>query len=75
MGENEVKIIVEEGMPALTSNGVMGDRRKASAEEGVTSLSSCAALLATKTGARPTPRSQDRRAASAGLPSSRAHGR
>ena len=33
-GEAEVKIIFEKGMPALTSNGVLGDPRTATAERG-----------------------------------------
>jgi creatinine amidohydrolase/Fe(II)-dependent formamide hydrolase-like protein len=32
--ENEVKIIFEKGMPALTANGVLGDPAKASARKG-----------------------------------------
>lgn len=34
LGENEVKIILEKGMPALTQNGVLGDPRKATAKKG-----------------------------------------
>jgi creatinine amidohydrolase len=34
MGEKEVKIVLERGMPAITENGVIGDPRKASAEKG-----------------------------------------
>jgi len=33
-GEKELKIIFEQGMPALTKNGVLGDPRKASADKG-----------------------------------------
>ena len=33
-GEKEVAIILEKGMPALTSNGVLGDPRRASADKG-----------------------------------------
>ena len=33
-GEKELKIISEQGMPALTKNGVLGDPRKASADKG-----------------------------------------
>ncbi len=33
-GEAEMKIIFEKGMPALTSNGILGDPRKASADKG-----------------------------------------
>jgi creatinine amidohydrolase len=34
LGEAEMKIIFEKGMPALTSNGVLGDPRTASAAKG-----------------------------------------
>jgi len=34
LGEAEMKVIFEKGMPALTSNGVLGDPRTASAEKG-----------------------------------------
>ncbi len=33
-GEKEMKIIRDQGMPALTKNGVLGDPRKASADKG-----------------------------------------
>ncbi len=33
-GEKEMKIMREQGMPALSKNGVLGDPRKASAEKG-----------------------------------------
>jgi len=33
-GEKELKIMWEQGMPALTKNGVLGDPRKASADKG-----------------------------------------
>jgi len=33
-GDAEVKLIFEQGMPALTANGVLGDPRTASAEKG-----------------------------------------
>jgi creatinine amidohydrolase len=33
-GEKEVSIILEQGMPALTKNGVLGDPSKASADKG-----------------------------------------
>lgn len=33
-GEKEVSVILEQGMPALTKNGVLGDPRKASADKG-----------------------------------------
>jgi creatinine amidohydrolase len=32
--ENEVRLITEKGMPALTPNGILGDPRKASADKG-----------------------------------------
>jgi creatinine amidohydrolase len=32
--EKELKIISEQGMPALTQNGILGDPRKASADKG-----------------------------------------
>jgi creatinine amidohydrolase len=34
LGEAEMKVIFEKGMPALTANGVLGDPRTASAEKG-----------------------------------------
>jgi creatinine amidohydrolase len=34
MGEREIRIIFEKGMPGLTENGILGDPRKASAERG-----------------------------------------
>jgi creatinine amidohydrolase len=34
LGEAEMKLIFEKGMPALTSNGVLGDPRTATAEKG-----------------------------------------
>jgi creatinine amidohydrolase len=38
LGEEEVKIILEKGMPALTENGILGDPRKAAAKKGVVYL-------------------------------------
>lgn len=35
LGEKEVKIIIEKGMPALSEKGVLGDPTKASADKGV----------------------------------------
>lgn len=32
--ENEVRLILEKGMPALTPNGILGDPRRASADKG-----------------------------------------
>ena len=52
-GENELKIILEKGMPALTSNGVLGDPRTASAEKGEVYLERTAAFLAAEIGRRP----------------------
>jgi creatinine amidohydrolase len=52
-GESELKIIFEKGMPALTSNGVLGDPRTASAEKGETYLERTAAFLAAEIGRRP----------------------
>ena len=34
LGEREVKVILEKGMPALSEKGVLGDPKKASAERG-----------------------------------------
>lgn len=51
-GEAELKIILEKGMPALTSNGVLGDPRKASAEKGRIYLERLAAFLVEKVGQR-----------------------
>jgi len=45
LGEREVKIIMEKGMPALTENGVLGDPGKASAERGEIYLEKIAAYL------------------------------
>jgi creatinine amidohydrolase len=38
LGEKEVKIILDKGMPVLTKNGVLGDPTKASAEKGAAYL-------------------------------------
>ena len=45
LGEREVKIVFEKGMPALTQNGVLGDPRKASAEKGEVYLEKLAEFL------------------------------
>jgi creatinine amidohydrolase len=45
LGEREVKIVFEQGMPALTENGVLGDPRKASAEKGQVYLEELAEFL------------------------------
>jgi creatinine amidohydrolase len=38
LGEKEIKIILEEGMPSLTKNGVLGDPTRATAEKGMAYL-------------------------------------
>ncbi len=38
LGDNEIKIILEEGMPSLTEIGVLGDPTKASAKKGIVYL-------------------------------------
>jgi len=45
MGEKEVLVVMEQGMPALTENGVIGDPRKASAEKGEAYLEKLADFL------------------------------
>jgi creatinine amidohydrolase len=45
LGENEVKIIMERGMPALSEKGVLGDPTKASAEKGAVYLEKLVAFL------------------------------
>ncbi len=44
-GEAELKVILEQGMPALTPNGVLGDPRMASATRGEVYLDRLAAFL------------------------------
>jgi creatinine amidohydrolase len=44
--ENEVRVIFEKGMPALTKNGVLGDPEKSSAEKGEIYLERLAGFLA-----------------------------
>jgi creatinine amidohydrolase len=44
--ENEVRIITEKGMPALTQNGIIGDPQKASAEHGEIYLQKLTEFLA-----------------------------
>ncbi len=46
LGENEVRVIFEKGMPALTKNGVLGDPGKSSAEKGEIYLERLAEFLA-----------------------------
>lgn len=50
MGEKEVQIVFEKGMPALTENGVMGDPRKASAEKGEVYLEKFADFMVKEVG-------------------------
>ena len=52
MGEKEVVVVLEEGMPALTENGVIGDPRKASAEKGKVYLERLADFLVAEIPAR-----------------------
>lgn len=52
LGEREVKIVLESGMPALSSSGVLGDPQKASAEKGRIYLERLAAFLVEKVGQR-----------------------
>jgi creatinine amidohydrolase len=51
-GEAELKIILEKGMPALTSNGVLGDPQKASADKGRLYLERLADFLVEDVGKR-----------------------
>jgi len=52
LGEREVKIVLESGMPPLSSSGVLGDPRKASAEKGRIYLERLADFLVEKVGKR-----------------------
>jgi creatinine amidohydrolase len=52
LGEREVKIVLESGMPALSSSGVLGDPREASAEKGRIYLERLADFLVEKVGMR-----------------------
>ncbi|HPA81433.1 MAG TPA: creatininase family protein [Thermoanaerobaculales bacterium] len=45
LGEDEVRVIFAEGMPALTENGVLGDPRNATAEKGEVYLEKLASFL------------------------------
>jgi creatinine amidohydrolase/Fe(II)-dependent formamide hydrolase-like protein len=38
LGDKEIGIILEKGMPALTANGILGDPTKATAEKGMVYL-------------------------------------
>jgi creatinine amidohydrolase len=50
LGEAEMKLIFEKGMPALTANGVLGDPRSASAEKGGDYLEQWAEFVISKIG-------------------------
>ena len=52
LGEAEMKLIFERGMPALTSNGVLGDPRTASAEKGEDYLERWAEFIISETGVK-----------------------
>jgi creatinine amidohydrolase len=52
LGESEVKLVLESGMPALSSSGVLGDPRKASAEKGKVYVERLADFLVEKVGRR-----------------------
>ena len=52
LGEAEMKIIFEKGMPALTANGVLGDPRTASAEKGEDYLERWAEFIISEIGAK-----------------------
>jgi creatinine amidohydrolase len=51
-GEAEMKLIFEKGMTALTSNGILGDPRKASADKGEVYLERFADLVVLAIGAK-----------------------
>jgi creatinine amidohydrolase/Fe(II)-dependent formamide hydrolase-like protein len=51
-GKAEMKLILEKGMPALSSNGVLGDPRRASAEKGEVYLERLAEFLVSAIGAK-----------------------
>lgn len=53
LGEAEMKVIFEKGMPALTSNGVLGDPRSASAEKGEDYLERFADYVVSAIGGKP----------------------
>jgi creatinine amidohydrolase len=54
-GEDEFKVILEKGMPALTANGVIGDPRTATAEKGEAYMERLADFVVTKIGKRNAP--------------------
>lgn len=51
MGDTEMKLIFEKGMPALSSNGILGDPRRASAEKGEAYLERLADFFVSAIGA------------------------
>ena len=51
LGEAEMRVIFEKGMPALTSNGILGDPRTASAEKGEDYLERFADFIVSAIGA------------------------
>jgi len=53
LGEEQVKVILEQGMTALTANGVLGDPAGAGAERGETYLEMFAEFLAASVGRPP----------------------
>jgi len=55
LGEEQVKVILEQGMTALTANGVLGDPAGAGAERGETYLELFAEFLAASVGRTSVP--------------------
>ena len=53
LGEKEAELIFAKGMPALTSNGVLGDPRKASAAKGRAYLDGLADFIISELGLNP----------------------
>ena len=53
-GEAERKLMFEQGMTALTANGILGDPRKASAERGEAYLEQLADFMVSKIGTKKT---------------------
>lgn len=53
LGEAETQLIFEKGMPTLTSNGVLGDPRKASAAKGEAYLEGFANFVIAELGLKP----------------------
>jgi creatinine amidohydrolase len=45
LGDKEIEIILEEGMPSLTESGILGDPAKATAEKGMVYLEKTVAFL------------------------------